>query len=43
MRVAFGLGRMRGKREAVQNQRDREIAQASRRLAQEAWGPRPLC
>jgi hypothetical protein len=42
MRVAFALGRMRGKREVVQNHVDREIAEASRRLAQEAWGPRPL-
>jgi hypothetical protein len=33
---------MRGKREVVQNQVDREIADASRRLAQEAWGPRSL-
>ena len=41
MRVAFALGRMRGKREVVQNHLDREIAEVSRRLAQEAWGPRP--
>lgn len=38
MRVAFALGRTQGKREVVLKQLDREIAEASRRIAQEAWG-----
>jgi hypothetical protein len=41
MRVAFALGRTYGKREVVLNRLEGEIAQASSRLAQEAWGPRP--
>ena len=40
MREAFSLGRAYGKREDALDRLDSDIPRASRRVAQEAWGPR---